>query len=426
MSETDLPKLSCGRAHTAAIVKDRLITFGRGSNGELGTGEKVDRISPQIVSVVDIQGTSDKAVAVSCGLSHTCVLTEKGSVYGFGLNKNGQLGARNEIVLTPEKFKLPYQHGVKSVSCGSHYTAVLLGDDLGNIIIFGNGLRCEFQASEQGYTYLKRGEYMSLKERVVKIAAGFEHLLLLTDIGRLYAVGNGQNGRLGVKFVSTSEGGEVQLVKTTPYPVKCSWSDEKIVHISAGEKHSALVNSSGKVFTWGCGTSGQLGLGKFMKQLDTPTKLELPNMVWAKSNNRKERSRRDSIPNVIELEAFAVGVACGSNHTIVTLLNGNVVGFGANAYGQTGSASNFFQTHDPEVIRQGELQNPASYKVLHAAGGDSHTALLCEDSSVLMCGNQSLCGGNTAFSIKARNRAKSILPSRLCLEEQSCVKRQRQ
>ena len=84
----NVKQIDCG-AETSAFVDDvgRLFTCGRGNFGQLGLGSFVDEPTP-----VYVEKIPDKVNSVASGIEHTVVLTNKGDVYVFGSNRQGQLG----------------------------------------------------------------------------------------------------------------------------------------------------------------------------------------------------------------------------------------------------------------------------------------------------------------------------------------------
>ena len=68
--------------HTAFITeKGSIYTFGSNHNGQLGLGNKIDSSSVP----VQILGFNN-IVQVSCGSAHTVFLTAEGKTYAFGGN----------------------------------------------------------------------------------------------------------------------------------------------------------------------------------------------------------------------------------------------------------------------------------------------------------------------------------------------------
>lgn len=88
-------------------------------------------------------------------------------------------------------------------------------------------------------------------ERAAKIVCSAALTLLLTESGRLFALGANSYGQCGVGKESVS----VQL----PEPV--SLDGGRVVDITAGFQHGLAVTESGSVFSWGKGERGQLGYG---------------------------------------------------------------------------------------------------------------------------------------------------------------------
>ncbi|XP_061350867.1 ultraviolet-B receptor UVR8-like [Gastrolobium bilobum] len=92
----------------------------------------------------------------------------------------------------------------------------------------------------------------NLSTKVVAVAAGEAHTLLLTGDGRVYSWGRGILGRLGLG----SEQDEY-----FPVEVKFGSGDSvRIVGITAGAYHSLALADDGSVWCWGYNIYGQLGI----------------------------------------------------------------------------------------------------------------------------------------------------------------------
>jgi alpha-tubulin suppressor-like RCC1 family protein len=84
------------------------------------------------------------------------------------------------------------------------------------------------------------------------VIAGQLHSLAVTTTGRVYAWGNGSSGQLGNGSASNSS--SPTLVNFTGL-----LSGETLQHVGAGAYHSFVVTSTGRLFAWGFNGSGQLG-----------------------------------------------------------------------------------------------------------------------------------------------------------------------
>ena len=79
--------------HCAAIDDEgRLYTWGRNERGQLGHGDYVSRGTPTRVEALG----ETRCASAACGKGHTVVVCENGDVYGFGSNKFGQFGMRDD------------------------------------------------------------------------------------------------------------------------------------------------------------------------------------------------------------------------------------------------------------------------------------------------------------------------------------------
>ncbi|KAI0440888.1 RCC1/BLIP-II [Xylaria telfairii] len=98
-------------------------------------------------------------------------------------------------------------------------------------------------------------------ERVVDIASGLEHILLLTSKGRVFSAASstsdfpskGQLGIPGLNWASRPQGPYDQ-----PHEI-VTLKGFKISQIAAGDYHSLALEKDGRVFVFGDNTSGQLG-----------------------------------------------------------------------------------------------------------------------------------------------------------------------
>ena len=97
---------------------------------------------------------------------------------------------------------------------------------------------------------------------VVSVATGHEHTLALRADGAVFAWGSDEWGQLGV-------GGPTTSCQCTNSPIQ-SLIPPQVVAIAAGDVHSVALDLNARVWVWGEGSSGQLGIGGTART-NTPT-----------------------------------------------------------------------------------------------------------------------------------------------------------
>lgn len=85
------------------------------------------------------------------------------------------------------------------------------------------------------------------REKVVQVACGQSHIIVLNDKGDVYAWGSGLYGQLG------------HGVKGNLNAPRLVLAGKSIAQVAAGRYHSLALTSFGVLYSWGCGENGQLG-----------------------------------------------------------------------------------------------------------------------------------------------------------------------
>eukprot|EP00923_Selenidium_pygospionis_P011325 GHVN01019598.1.p1 GENE.GHVN01019598.1~~GHVN01019598.1.p1 ORF type:complete len:1678 (-),score=279.07 GHVN01019598.1:366-5399(-) len=274
-------RAACGLYHSLCVTVGgvsggdipQLSVWGRNDNNCLAMGADVIEVEYPVNNPVF---SKNHVYQVSCGTSHSCVLIKRadeagGKLYSFGHGNRGRLGytktteeeaedeeegvgPTEDAWFSPKPIRIRFDKTSKSkikiarVSCGADHSlaisdnGVLFGWGVGQYGAIGNGGTDD--------TYLPRRIKVGNKGiPVAHCSAGTKHSLACTDTGEAYAWGNGANGRLGLGHARGS---------LTPTLVE-HLLDRNTVFVSAGESHSAFVDTQGLMFTCGAGTYGRLG-----------------------------------------------------------------------------------------------------------------------------------------------------------------------
>ncbi len=229
------------------------------------------------VPIIVYNMPSNRAVKVVSGSDHVVILTANGDLYSFGCAEQGQLGrvpecfsARGgrkgvQYLLDPQmvRFQKTRGRGAKStkfsdIFCGSYTTFAysqsrqLYAWGLNNYGQLGVGdVDIRFVPELVCSDCLDTSEDVDNLRSDLEIAGG-QHHSLLCHRGHVFVMGRREYGRLGL-----GEKDKTEPAVPTRLP---SLSD--IASIGAGSVCSFAVSRSGQVYSWGMGTSLQLGSGK--------------------------------------------------------------------------------------------------------------------------------------------------------------------
>jgi alpha-tubulin suppressor-like RCC1 family protein len=181
----------------------KIFVWGRGGDGLLGCNENLkDVLIPTKIS--DLDGVNLCHLAI--GEKHVIALTENGDVYSWGWNNQGQLGTGDfNNRLTPTIMKalslLKALEKIRFIDAAAGYEhSIVLGDD-GSLYSWGSNNEGQLGIGKINENCLNTPSliYPLTKEKIIKVACGSLHSLCLTNRGEVYSWGNTQNGRCGFK-----------------------------------------------------------------------------------------------------------------------------------------------------------------------------------------------------------------------------------
>ena len=339
-------RIAAGDAHTLCVsAGGRLFGWGNNEDGQLGVGDKENRVVPTLITGLLKTKT---VVQVTAGWQHTACLTEDGLLYVCGQGNSGRLGVgdtEGRVVPTLVRGELQGRKVLQVAAGGGHTMCVTEG---GAVFAFGYNDIGQLGAGDRENRLvptLLRGELEN--KSVVQVAAGWSHTVFVTGSGLVYACGDNGNGQLTGYT-------EDRLVPTL---VTGQLQGKTAVYIAAGDQHTLCITADGSLFSWGSNANGQLGVG------DTENS-HVPALVTGLQGKR------------------VVHVAAGEHHTICTTADGSVFTWGAGDQGKLGLGEEEDETLLPTLVR-GELQGK---QVVQVAAGDQHSACVTEDSSVYTWG----------------------------------------
>eukprot|EP01135_Chromosphaera_perkinsii_P006343 Nk52_evm72s485 gene=Nk52_evmTU72s485 len=228
--------VSCGMRHTAAIsTSGKLLTWGSGFRGMLGTGGRDNVYTPMIVA-----RTSYKTfVSVCCTERTTIALTETGVVYVMGDGFEGRLGIGSEQVsVIPACVRLGEDRSkVKGIFTGHDCSGCI--NDAGNTYIWGNG-----QHGQLGTGQLKNRctpQIICEDLKIVSACGGDGFTIFIDEHGSAFGVGLGSEGQLGSADFKDS---------TSINPIS---TIGQVTSVSCGIHHSVFITKDDRVLVCGNG-----------------------------------------------------------------------------------------------------------------------------------------------------------------------------
>ena len=190
-------------------------------------------------------------------------------------------------------------------------------------------------------------------QRVVAVSAGIVHSLALTADGAVRSWGSGSDGTLGH--------GDMQQ-QLLPKKVE-ALADQRVIAVSAAERHSLAIAADGSVWSWGSGVGGRLGHGDWQNQ-------QLPKKIEAFAGQR------------------VVAVSAGSKHNLALTADGAVWSWGYGAFGGRGQLGHG-DLQDQEQPKK--IEALAGQRVVAVSAGSGQSLAITADGAVWSWGD-GVCG----------------------------------
>ncbi|XP_054837859.1 RCC1 and BTB domain-containing protein 2 isoform X2 [Eublepharis macularius] len=292
---------SSGNEVLYATENDEVFALGTNYSGCLGVGDMQSSIEPRRLDML----CGKKIACLSSGIGpHVVAATTAGEVYTWGHNSYNQLGNG-----TTNHSTIPCQVSTNLVN-----------------------------------------------KKVIEVACGSHHSMVLTSDGEVYTWGYNNAGQVGSGSTAN---------QPIPRRVTSCLQNKIAVNIACGQMCSMAVIENGEIYGWGYNGNGQLGLGNSDSQ---PT----PCRIAALQGIRAKR------------------VACGFAHTLVLTDEGQLYAWGANSYGQLGTGKRSNQSYPaPVTVAKDRLVEVAAYHSVHTSaaktqGGQVYMWGQCRGQSITL------------------------------------------
>ncbi|KAJ5071814.1 hypothetical protein M0811_09974 [Anaeramoeba ignava] len=320
----------------------------------------------------------------------------------FGRNQNPKL-IKNE----PEKITKPIQFKFENENENEKQIKQISTGNYSTIFLFENGKAIEYLNRNDSN---KNPEKIQIEENIQKVTVGYQNEAILTIEGNVFAKGNDINSKNSNEFINISSliedkndriiedivsgacsiylltsnqnvygiglnhwcqlGFDSETLKETEKPILMMKNVSKIFSGNTSY-HIFLLNSNQELFGCGYNQSGQLGLGKSIKERTIQKLTKIQNIPKGKiidiqcgiahsimlienqNPKRKLYSCGDrnynglgKYKNAYEFTEIKsslfendniLGFSVGCFHTLILTSNSKLIGFGANYYGQLGT-----------------------------------------------------------------------------------------
>jgi alpha-tubulin suppressor-like RCC1 family protein len=271
-------QVKCGRQHTALLTSDNtLYVCGLNEHGQLGRGDygyltHQNTFQSQNVNAEAI--TTKTISQISVGFYNTIFISDEANnnIYVAGRNWTGNLG-RGESNLGLEIKTYTNQKDASvagnlmtgkkiiQIASGTSHTAIVTSEASNNLYVSGNNLYGQLGRnggnSQANFTNIKHGGGNIIDQKVLKVACGARHTILITneDNNNLYVTGYNLNGYLGL-------GNQTQLQVFTKNQ-HSNILGKKFIDVSCGASHSLIISneSINNLYVTGENWDGNLGIG---------------------------------------------------------------------------------------------------------------------------------------------------------------------
>ena len=308
--------------------------------------------APAIPSITVARGFATK---IAAGQWHNLALQTDGTVVGWGANGSGQTaipagltnclavaaGGSHSLALQGDRTVVGWGDnsvGQTNIPAGLGDVAALAAGFGHSLALRTNGTVVGWGENEYGQTHIPAG-----LSNVMAIAAGANHSLALKADGTVVGWGNNYYGQAtGVPQASppfTSEG----IVMVAGHALS------NVVAIAAGEGYSLALLRDGTVFGWGQNSHGEA--------TGVPSN-QIPPM-----GSSVVRVAGQTLSNV-------TAIAAGGEHSLALKVDGTLIAWGDDTYGQTNVPLN-------------------AKDAVAMAGGRYHSSALKADGTVIVWGNNS-------------------------------------
>ncbi|RVW98013.1 Retrovirus-related Pol polyprotein from transposon TNT 1-94 [Vitis vinifera] len=237
----------------------------------------------------------------------------------------------------------------------------------------GRGITCEgLQGARVINAYSKFLNEAPELVKITQVSCGEYHTAAISENGEVYTWGLGNMGQLGH---CSLQYGDKELVPRRVVAL----DGISIKDIACGGVHTCALTSKGALYAWGGGQAGQLGLG--------------PQSGLFSCNLNESDMLLQNIP-VLVVPTGVQLIACGHSHTLISMKDGRICGWGYNSYGQAANEKSTYAWYPSPI-------DWCVGEVRQLAAGGGHSAVLTD-----ACSLKELCEFRLADCVTPSNASE--------------------
>lgn len=328
---------------------------------------------------------------IAVGHSHTLIIKNDNSLWGFGSNEFGQLGTLQYLgghVPTP----ILIMEDVEAVSAGAYHTLVKKTDN--SLWAFGHNYYGQLGVNKNIWTDVANHTPVKVLDNVKTMAAGEYYSLVVKNNNELWGFGNNRYGQLGIQD-------NINMNMPNPIP---KFVMSNVRDVSAGNNHSLIIKTDNTL--WACGNNhynqygdatgnrGQHAIAppvfvmnnvkmavaghnySLILKLDS-TLWSVGDNKWGQLGNKEASGTGSTVSNPVYVTNNVKYITAGGFHSLIIKKDNSLWSFGSNRYGELGHSIRFKENKDN--------YNPIKImdNVIDVATGLDYTIVIKDNFSVV-------------------------------------------
>lgn len=248
--------VSAGYDHVLALATDGSIwAWGGNASGQLGI--PLSNTAATVPTRVDADFGGETVLSVIAGKCVSYALLSNNTVYAWGSNEQGLLGLGQNVTspqATPQRIES--LNGIVRVFAGANTAAAMTSG--GKLLLWGKNVNRQCGVSDVEAVWIpqteKGGDYQA-----ADVALGDNHSTILSVYSgttTLQSFGSNTHGQYGLGKETTATSNSVRL-KAATLPDDLSGTPKAI---AAGTNHMLMLTDSGAVYAWGSNENDKLGV----------------------------------------------------------------------------------------------------------------------------------------------------------------------